>query len=286
MRPRVIGRSLSTTVAAVVLVGVASITLLAPWIAPYEPNAQDLGSALMPPFSPGHVLGTDEMGRDVLSRLLFGGRPILLIALGSTAIALVAGTFAGLFAGYVGGFLGAVTMRLADLQLSFPPIALAVLLAAILSPGVKSALISIALVTWPQVARIVRADTLRVSTSDYVSLARVAGLSRREILGRHVAPNVATVIIVIGTINLGVAVIFSAAMSFLGVGVQAPRADWGNMLAAGTQYLDFWWLVVMPGLVITLVVLCVSITGDALRDRLDPRSATGGSRRPAMQVGV
>lgn len=285
MRPR-LGHSLSAPAAGVVLVAVASITLLAPWIAPYEPNAQQLGSALLPPLSPGHVLGTDEMGRDVLSRLLFGGRPILLIALGSTAIALVTGTLAGLFAGYVGGLFGAVIMRLVDLQLSFPPIALAVLLAAILSPGVKSALIAITLVTWPQVARIVRADTLRVSTSDYVSLARVAGLSRREILSRHVAPNVATVIIVIGTINLGVAVIFSAAMSFLGVGVQAPRADWGNMLAAGTQYLDFWWLVVTPGLVITLVVLCVSITGDALRDRLDPRSATGGSRRPAMQVGV
>jgi len=275
------------TVLAVAVLGTAAVlAIAAPVFAPYDPGTQDLGAALLPPFTGGHLMGTDELGRDVLSRLVHGGRPIMFIAFLSSAIALVVGSLAGLFAGYFGGFAGAAVMRLADLQLSFPPIALAVLLAAILSPGIKSALIAISLVTWPQVARVVRADTMRVATSDYVLLARVAGLSRMQVLTRHVAPNVGTVMIVIGTINLGVAVIFSAAMSFLGVGVQAPLADWGNMLASGTQYLNQWWLVVLPGLVITAVVLSVSILGDALRDRLDPRSASGGSRGPSVQVGV
>lgn len=250
------------------------VAVVAPVLAPYDPYAQDLGSALQPPLSSGHWLGTDELGRDVLSRLIFGGRPVLFIAVVSSAIALAVGAILGLFSGFFGGFFGALVMRLADVQLSVPPIALAVLLAAVIMPGVKSALIAIALVTWPQVARVVRSDVMRVATSDYVQLARVAGLSRMQVLRRHVAPNVSTVIIVIGTLNLGVAVIFSAAMSFLGLGVQAPRADWGNMLAGGTQYLDSWWLVVLPGMIITLVVLSVSLLGDALRDSLDPRSAT------------
>lgn len=261
-------------VAGAVLAVIVLLTLLAPWLAPSSPDHQDLASGLLPPLSSGHLLGTDELGRDVLSRLLYGGRPILLVAFVSTTAALIAGVLAGLAAGFLGKGVDMVVMRIVDIQLSIPPIALAVLLAAVMGPGIKSALVSIPLVTWPQIARVVRSDVIRVSSTDYVSLARVAGLSKAEIARTHVMSNVSTVVVVIGTLNLGVAVIYSAALSFLGLGVQAPRADWGNMLAGGTQYLDAWWLVVLPGALLTLVVLCVTLAGDALRDRLDPRHSS------------
>lgn len=266
-------------IASGVLVFVVVVALAAPWLMPYEPNKQDLSAALLPPLSDGHHLGTDELGRDVLSRLMAGGRPILFVAFASTTMALLVGVLAGLVAGFLGKTTDAVVMRVADIQLSVPPIALAVLLAAIIGPGVTSALVAIPLVTWPQIARVVRSDVMRVGASDFVALARVAGLGSWRILTRHVAPNVATVVVVVGTLNLGVAVIYSAALSFLGLGVQAPRADWGNMLAGGTQYLDSWWLVVFPGAMITLVVLCMTLVGDAMRDWLDPRHV---SSRPVQ----
>ena len=264
----------SGVIAGAVLILVLVMTVAAPLLAPSPPNQQDLTAGLLPPFTGGHLLGTDELGRDVLSRLIYGGRPILLIAFVSTTAALIVGVIAGLAAGFLGRGVDMVIMRIADIQLSVPPIALAVLLAASMGPGVKSAMVAIPLVTGPQIARVVRADVMRVSSSDFVALARVAGLSQFTIARRHVVPNVSTVVVVVGTLNLGVAVIYSAAMSFLGLGVQAPRADWGNMLAGGTQYLDSWWLVVFPGAMLTLVVLCVTLVGDALRDRLDPRHST------------
>lgn len=255
------------------------VALLSPWLTPYAPNEQNLGAALLPPLSPGHILGTDELGRDVLTRLMAGGRPILMVAFVSTSLAMTAGVLVGLVSGFRGGVLDTILMRLVDIQLSVPPIALAVLLAAIIGPGMRAAMVAIPLVTWPQIARVVRSDVMRVASADFVALARVAGLSERRILFRHVAPNVMTVVIVIGTLNLGVAVIYSAAMSFLGLGVQAPRADWGNMLAGGTQYLSSWWLVVLPGAMLTIVVLCMTLLGDALRDRLDPRRSGSGSTK-------
>jgi peptide/nickel transport system permease protein len=258
-------------VAAIVVAFAASI------VAPYDPYKQNLIDSLLPPGSHGlagrHLLGTDELGRDILSRLIYGVRPLLAIVIVSVSLAAVFGLAYGLLAGSAPRAPATVLMRLADIQLSIPPIVLAVLLAVILAPGIRTSIVAIVVVTWPQYARVVRAETLRVRTSDYVALARVAGLSRWKILRHHVVPNVMNTFVVLCTLNLAVAIIFAAALSFLGVGVQAPRPDWGNMLAGGTRYLQSWWLVVMPGAAITLLVLSLNIVGDHLRDRLDPRLA-------------
>lgn len=260
------------------LVLVVVVGLVAPWLVPLDPYQQRLTDALLPPLSDGslgfHFLGTDELGRDTLSRLILGTRPMLLVAVSSVLLAAVIGLVVGLTAGFLGGPLDAALMRVSDIQLSIPPIVLAILLAAALSPGVASAVLAITLVTWPQYARVIRAETLRVSTADFVKAARVAGLARPRILGIHILPNIMNLVVVLATLNLAIAVIISAALSFLGVGVQVPRPDWGNMLAGGTQYLQSWWLVVFPGLAITLTVLALSLAGDHLRDLLDPRVAT------------
>jgi peptide/nickel transport system permease protein len=252
-------------------------TLFASWLAPQDPGRQVLADTLLEPGSDGragyHLLGTDELGRDVFSRLIYGARPLLVVVGISVAIAATVGLIYGLLAGTAPRAVEAVMMRVADIQLSIPPIILAVLLAVVLDPGIKSSVIAIALVTWPQYARVVRAETLRVKTADYVALARVAGLGRLRVLRHHILPNVMNTFVVLCSLNLAVAIIFESALSFLGVGVQQPRPDWGNMLAGGTQYLDSWWLVVVPGAAISLLVLAVNRLGDELRDLLDPRAA-------------
>lgn len=261
----------------ILLAAMALLAVLAPFVAPQDPYRQSLIDALSSPGSTGqhgwHLLGTDELGRDTLSRLLHGIRPVGFIALVSVSIAAVVGSTVGLVAGALGGWVDAVFMRVADVQLSIPPIVLAIILAVSLRPGVTTAIIAIALVTWPQYARVIRAEAMRVGTSEYVRLARVAGLRQGRLLLYHVIPNVLNIVIVLATLNLSIAVIFSAALSFLGVGVQAPTPDWGNMLAAGSQYLQSWWMVVAPGVAITLTVLALNIVGDYIRDRMDPHLA-------------
>lgn len=264
-----------------VLAGMAIVALLAPLVAPHDPYRQSLVDALLAPGSTGgagfHLMGTDELGRDTLSRLLYGIRPVGLIALVSVTASALIGSSVGLISGFSKGWLDSILMRLADVQLSVPPIVLAIILAVALRPGVTTAILAISLVTWPQYARVVRAEAMRVGTSDYVRLARVAGLKKGRLLAFHVVPNVLNIVIVLATLNLSIAIIFSAALSFLGVGVQAPTPDWGNMLAAGSQYLQSWWMVVFPGLAITVTVLALNIVGDHVRDRMDPRLA----ERPA-----
>jgi peptide/nickel transport system permease protein len=251
-------------------------TVFASWLAPQDPGRQVLADTLLKPGSDGragyHLLGTDELGRDVFSRLIYGARPLLVVVGISVAIAASVGLIFGLLAGTAPRAVEAVMMRAADIQLSIPPIILAVLLAVVLDPGIKSSVIAIALVTWPQYARVVRAEALRVKTADYVALARVAGLGRLRVLRHHILPNVMNTFVVLCSLNLAVAIIFESALSFLGVGVQQPRPDWGNMLAGGTQYLDSWWLVVVPGAAISLLVLAINRLGDELRDLLDPRA--------------
>jgi peptide/nickel transport system permease protein len=265
-------------IAAAAFVVVCIVTaLLASVLAPYDPERQRITDALLPPGSSGsagyHLLGTDELGRDVLSRLIYGVRPLLVIVAVSVTLAALFGLLWGLLAGTTQRTLSTVMMRLADMQLAIPPVVIAVMLAVILDPGITTSIVAISIVTWPQYARIVRAEALRVRSSDYVSLARVAGLSRPQVLRHHVLPNVMNSYVVLCTLNLAIAIIFASALSFLGVGVQAPTPDWGNMLAGGTQYLDSWWLVTIPGIAITLLVLSLNVIGDHVRDRLDPRLA-------------
>ena len=276
--------------ASIFLVALALLALLAPLLAPYDPLKQNLADALLPPGSSGtaglYLLGTDELGRDTLSRLMYGIRPIAVIALVSTAVATVLGSLVGLLAGVGRRLFETVIMRIADIQLSVPPIILAIVLAVALQPGVVTAAVAITLVTWPQYARVVRAETARIKTSDFIRLARVAGVRGSRLLIYHFVPNVLSVVVVLATLNLSIAIIFAASLSFLGVGVQAPTPDWGNMLSGGTQYLEQWWMVTFPGLAITLTVLALNLVGDHVRDRMDPRlrerSADGADHEDAQ----
>jgi peptide/nickel transport system permease protein len=260
----------TAAVSGAVLIIILVAGLAAPWIAPHDPLQQSLADALQPPGG-AHLLGTDELGRDVFSRVVWGVRPLATIVVLAVGIAAVFGFLYGLVAGTVRGPVATVLMRIADIQLSIPPIVLAVLLAVAMEPGITSVITAIALVTWPEYARIVRAETLRVRTSDYVALARVAGLSPLQVLRHHVVPNVVSSFAVIVTLNLSIAILFASALSFLGLGVQPPTPDWGSQLADATQYLSSWWLVLAPGAAITVSVLALNLVGDHVRDLLDPR---------------
>ena len=268
---------ISVYLASIVVGATLLAALLGSRLAPQDPYKQHLRDALVPPMRSGragrYILGSDELGRDILSRLITGARPLVIVVVVSVAFAATIGLLWGLIAGTGGTARSTVMMRLADIQLAIPPIILAVLLAVIFSPGVRTSVVAISLVTWPLYARIVRAETLRVRSSDYVALARVAGFSRRKVLRVHIVPNIMNSFVVLCTLQLATAIIFAAALSFLGVGVQQPRPDWGNMLAGGTKYLDNYWLVLIPGITITLLVLSLNIIGEHVRDRLDPRSA-------------
>ncbi|MCU1504417.1 MAG: peptide transporter permease [Ilumatobacteraceae bacterium] len=265
-------------VIATVVVAIAVITAVTgSLLAPKDPGKQRLRDTLIPPMRSGrfgrYVLGSDELGRDVLSRLIAGTRPLLLVVVVSVAAAALFGLVWGLIAGTGGRVVPTVMMRIADMQLSIPPVILAVILAVVFDPGVRTSIVAISLVTWPSYARVVRAETLKVRSSDYVALARVAGLGKIRVLRHHILPNIMNSFVVLCTLQLATAIIFAAALSFLGVGVQAPRPDWGNMLAGGTKYLDSWWLVVVPGVAITILVLSLNVIGDHVRDRFDPRRA-------------
>ena len=272
-------RRSATVIAVLIVATVVFLAFFAPMLGFRDPSSQNLEIALRAPGFSGpdgtYLLGTDALGRDVLARTANGARPLMTIVLIAVTISAVLGFIYGLLAGLSRGVLGQIAMRIADVQLSIPPVVLAIVFAAALDPGVKSVVIAIALVTWPEYARLTRAEVLRLRTTEFVLLARAAGLKRFEILRRHIVPNVLNSFIVLVTLQTSTAIIFASALSFLGVGVQEPQADWGNMLATGTQYIQTsWWLVVVPGVAITLVVLSVSIIGDRLRDLLDPRSRT------------
>lgn len=256
--------------------------LFAPLLSPDNPDTQILSSALQGPGA-HHLFGTDDLGRDVLSRVLWGIRPLGVVSIIGVALGASIGTAWGLTAGSARGAVESVMMRLADIMLSIPPIVLAVLLALLFGAGEKSAVIAITLVLWPQFARVSRVDTISVLSSDFCQLARVAGLRPARIIRAHVLPNIMNNAVVLGTLSFGTAVLVSSALSFLGLGTEPPRPDWGNMLAEATQYPTAWWLLVFPGLCLTIAVLAVNSAGDWLRDALDPGlMVTAGPAGPAV----
>jgi peptide/nickel transport system permease protein len=263
--------------ALVVLAG-----LLASVIAPYNPDTQNLVGALQHP-SAAHVFGTDDLGRDVASRLVYGIRPLGLVSIVGVALGATFGIVIGLISGSARGWVESVLMRLADIMLSIPPIVLAVLLALLFGAGEESAIIAIALVLWPQFARVARADTVSVLASEYCDLARVAGLSRFTLIRRHVVMNITNNLIVLGTLSFGTAVLVSSALSFLGLGTEPPQPDWGNMLAEATQYPTAWWMLVFPGAALTIAVLSLNSIGDWLRDVTDPAARTRDDLGPIAQ---
>ncbi|GLQ55417.1 nickel transporter permease [Devosia nitrariae] len=257
---------------AVVVLVLVALALLAPVISPYNPNAQNLLEALRPP-SATHWFGTDEYGRDVFSRVLFGARTTLYTTLLVAIIVAPIGFLVGATSGYLGGWVDTVLMRITDIFLAFPGLVLALAFSAALGPGIENAVIAISLTVWPPIARLARAETLTVRNADYVVAARLQGASVARILWRHIVPICAPSIIVRVTLSMASIILTAAGLGFLGLGVQPPTAEWGAMAASGRQYLlDAWWLTTIPGLAILLVSLAFNLLGDGLRDILDPRN--------------
>ena len=258
----------------VVLVVVA---LLAPLIAPHEPYQQYRDAVLVPPvWQEGgrweFLLGTDAVGRDILSRLLFGARYSLFIGIVVTAIALVAGILVGVIAGYFRGWVDTVIMRLMDIILAFPSLLLALTLVAVLGPGLDNAMIAIALVYQPHFVRLTRAAVMTEKTRDYVIAARVAGAGPLRLMFRTILPNCMAPLIVQATLSFSNAILDAAALGFLGMGAQPPTPEWGTMLAEAREFiLRAWWVVTLPGIAILVTVLAINLMGDGLRDALDPK---------------
>lgn len=249
--------------------------ILAPWLTPYpeqgrgEPNVLE---KFQPP-SPRHPLGTDNLGRDLLARILFGGRTSLSIGFLVVAIALAIGTPLGALAGYFGGWLDEAIMRLTDVFLSFPSLLLAIAIAAALGPSFTNAMIAIALTWWPWYTRLVRAQTLSLRERPFVEAARGIGVREGTIILRHILPNVMTPVLVQATMDIGSAILTGAAMSFIGLGAQPPTPDWGQMVNLGRIYfINHPWMATFPGLAIFLVSLSFNLLGDSIRDITDPRT--------------
>lgn len=246
-------------------------------LAPYKKEAMNLAGALQPPaWQEGgtlkHLFGTDQLGRDLFSRLIAGARVSLAIAAAATVLGGVAGIFVGLVAGYLGGIVGTVLMRIVDAFLALPFILMALALVAALGSGFGNIIIVMIITNWPRYARLVRSEVLSIKERDYVTLARIAGVSPQRIMWRHVLPNALNSVIVLVILDIGRAIILESSLSFLGVGIQPPDVSWGLMLADGRTFMGFaWWLTTLPGVTLVLAVLSFNALGQWLKQRLDPR---------------
>ena len=254
-----------------ILVVVVTFAAAAPWLAPADPVRMGAGQPFSPP-SGRYWLGTDQFGRDILSRVLHGGQISLRLGLLSVSIATVAGVLLGLVSGYYRGWIDLVLMRLVDVMLAFPGILLALSVVAILGPGLNNAMVAVGIAAIPSYTRVVRGSVLSARENVYVDAARVIGSSDRRIMLQHILPNVLAPVIVLSTLGMASAIITGTALSFLGLGAQPPSPEWGAMLSGGRDHLrSAWWISTFPGLAIMLVVLAMNMVGDGLRDALDPR---------------
>ena len=250
----------------------AVVALLAPWIAPFDPTQGDLLKTRLLPPSSAHWMGTDDQGRDILSRLLWGSRITLFIVMLVAVLAAPIGLAVGTAAGFFGGWVDQVLMRLTDIFLAFPRLILALALAAALGPGIENAVLAIAITSWPPYARIARAETLSIRQADYIAAIQLAGASNSRILLGHVMPLALPSLIVRVTLDMAGIILTAAGLGFLGLGAQPPSPEWGAMIAAGRAYvLDQWWVAAGPGVAIFVVSLAFNLLGDGLRDVLDPK---------------
>jgi peptide/nickel transport system permease protein len=257
----------------VILAVLCVVAILAPLLAPYDPNIQVLSDALQPP-SAAHWAGTDEFGRDILSRLIYGTRITVQTVLSISLIVGPIGLLIGVVAGFFGGRTDALLMRATDIVLSFPSLILALAFAAALGAGLTTAIIAISLTAWPPIARLARAEALVVRNADYVAAARLYGASPLRILFVYIAPMCIPSVIVRLTLNMAGIILTAASLGFLGLGAQPPAPEWGAMISSGRKFmLDYWWVAVMPGVAILVTSLAFNVAGDALRDILDPRHA-------------
>ena len=255
----------------VVIVLMSLAAIFAPLLTPYTEKQMDLMNRLSPP-SAAHLLGTDEGGRDVLTRLLYGARVSLLIGVVPALLSLILGAALGVIAGYRGGLLDAIIMRIADVTLAFPSMLLAMVIMYALGGGIMNVFLTLTLMNWANVARVVRAQTLSLKNSEFAEAARVIGVPRRRIMRRHILPNCLPTLLVLFTLNIPASILTESSLSFLGLGIQPPNASWGLMIYTGRQYLyNAPWLCFAPGAAIMLIVLAFNFLGNGLLDVLDPR---------------
>jgi ABC-type dipeptide/oligopeptide/nickel transport system permease subunit len=250
----------------------ALMAIFAPVVAPKDPLEQTISARLTAPFTDGYILGTDDLGRDLLSRIIYGGRISLIIGVVSVGISLVIGVALGMAAGYFGGWVDRIIMRVIDIMLAFPYILLTIVIVAILGPSLMNAMVAIGISQMPRYARVIRASVMAEREQDYVLAERSLGTGNMELMFRTILPNSLSPTIVQATLGVGEAILSSAGLSFLGLGAQPPTPEWGLMIASSKQFItSAWWIVTLPGIAILLAVLGFNLLGDGLRDILDPR---------------
>lgn len=253
---------------AMLVIAIAAV-LAAPLLSSYSPTAIDALHPLVPPLSPGHLLGTDQFGRDVLARILYGGRIDLAIAFGATSVTLVAGTIIGLVAGYLGRWVDSLLMRIVDLFFAFPFLILVIAIIAMLGPSIFNMYVAIWVTSWVSYARIMRSQTVVAKKQQYVLAARALGYGRVRIMLRHILPNTASAVIIFSMVDAIGNIILAASLGFLGLGAQPPSPEWGAMISDGQNYiLTSWWLATLPGLAVVFVGIAFSLIGDGLADML------------------
>ncbi|MEN4602453.1 ABC transporter permease [Pantoea agglomerans] len=268
-RQRVTSLTVGLTLVAILIL----MALLAPLIAPFDPNVQTMSSRLLAP-SAQHWFGTDGFGRDLLSRVIYGARPTLLLVSLILVLTIPAGLLIGISAGYVGGWTERLLMRITDIFLSLPNLVIALALVAILGPGLMNGALALALTSWPPFARQARAETLALRRSDYLAAARMQGITGFRLMFGHILPLCMPTAVVRAALSLGGIILAAAGLGFLGMGVQPPTAEWGSMVAEGSKVIfDQWWVAAAPGAAILFASLAFNLTGDGLRDRLDTRHA-------------
>ncbi len=284
---RMLRRNRLGAVGFAILIVVGFAAIFSPFLAPYDPDQGDIMERLRCPVltscpifgttntidgTTAHIMGTDALGRDILSRVIYGARVSLIVGITAVLLGAGIGTALGLFSGYYGGWLDAIIMRIGDIFLAFPYLLLAIAIVAVLGGGLLNVIIVLAIATWVPYARLTRGSVLSAKAQEYIVAARAIGVSDGNLLFRHLLPNVVTPIIVYGTFSVAAAIIAEASLSFLGLGVGSSTPTWGNMLADGRAYLSTaWWLATIPGLAIMLTVLSINLIGDWLRDAIDPQ---------------
>jgi peptide/nickel transport system permease protein len=276
-RPKSVFWRLTFIIPAAILLMAVIMAIFAPLLAPYPYDQISLSERLLPPAfmeggSTAHILGTDLVGRDILSRIIYGAQISLSVSLVVIFITASIGTALGIISGYLGGRLDAFLMRVTDMSLSFPPILIALLFAATIGPGYWTVVIALSLLGWAPYARLIRGEALKLREADFVAQARIIGTSPIRIMVRHIFPNIVNPLIIMATLSVGMVILTEAILSYLGAGIPPPAASWGNMVDDGRNLLDVaWWISVFPGIAIGLVVLAGNFMGDWLRDTLDPR---------------
>lgn len=258
----------------IIIVMLVLLSVFAPIITKYDPNLPDLYNMNSAPSST-HILGTDEVGRDVFSRLLYGGRVSILVGISAMLVQLVLGVFLGTISGYYGGIVDKIIMRIIDIMMCFPFFVIAITIAAIVGPNIWNLIAIIGLLSWPGIARIVRAEILSLKEVDFIMAAKAMGLNSREIIVRQLIPNIISPIVVVATLSIADDILTEASLSFLGMGVRPPQPSWGNMLSSAqniTTLQSQWWLWIPAGILVILIVISINLVGDGLRDILDPKN--------------